>query len=303
MVNKYFIYVIIASFIWGTSFPTITFGLKKTNPELLLFLRFFIATIISFFLFPNTIKRLKEKKLIMIGLFNGLAYLLQFIGQKYVPAGQSSILVNFYSILVPIIAIFVLKEVPSKRVLFALIIGFSGVIFLTGYSSDIEVSVTNYLLGVITIFFSGVSWAFYVVYTKKFQLELNVDNQVELRYSNEDLFSASMFYTMVIAFFSMFLVPFSNSDINIEMVLISLYLAVFASVIAFLLYLSALKKISATKVSIILLLEVLVSYFFSILLLKENITILKITGSLLIIGSIIIVITSTAKQKILSNLA
>ena len=138
--NKYYIYILIAAFIWGTSFPAITIGLRYTNPEMLLFLRYSLATIISFILFPNTIIKLKDKNLIIIGLFNGLAYLLQFIGQEFVPAGQSSILVNFYSVLVPIIAIFILHEKPSKTIILALIIGFTGVILLTGSPGKVTVS-------------------------------------------------------------------------------------------------------------------------------------------------------------------
>ena len=298
--NKYYIYILIAAFIWGTSFPAITIGLRYTNPEMLLFLRYSLATIISFILFPNTIIKLKDKNLIIIGLFNGLAYLLQFIGQEFVPAGQSSILVNFYSVLVPIIAIFILHEKPSKTIILALIIGFTGVILLTGSPGIVTVSYRDYLFGVVTIFFSGVSWAFYVVYTKKFQLQRNVTNNALPKYTYQELFTASMFYTALIAFISLFFIKNPLANIRLEGLLVSVYLAVFASVIAFLIYLIGLDKLTATRVSILLLSEVLIAYIISILFLKENISLLQVLGSIFIFISIILVITKVQKEKIIN---
>lgn len=296
--NKYIIFIILASFIWGTSFPAIAIGLKYTSPELLLFLRFLIATVISFIVFPGTITRLKDKNLVVIGVFNGFAYLLQFIGQKSVPAGQSSILVNFYSVLVPIISLFILHEKPSKTIIGTVVIGFTGVVFLTGYSNSISTSYQNYLFGVIIIFFSGVSWAFYVVFTKKFQLEKDKENKLTQKYSVQELFTASMFYTALIAFISLLFIKNPVSEIKIESIIVSSYLAIFATVIAFLLYLVGLEKLSATKVSIILLLEVVIAYILSILFLGEIITVLQSIGSVFIVLSIVLVVKMTNKDEL-----
>ena len=288
--NKYLIYIFIASLIWGTSFPAITIGLKYTNPIVLLFLRFIIATSISFALFPKTISHLKDIDMVIVGLFNGFSYLFQFIGQQYVPAGQSSILVNFYSVLVPIISLFILHEVPSKKIIFAVILGFLGVILLAEYNKSISASFHNYIFGIIIIFFSGVSWAFYVVFSKKSQTQRGKNDEYISKYSYQDLFTASMFYTSLIAFFSLFFVTNPFSNIRLESLIVSSYLGIFATVITFLLYLIGLEKISATNVSVILLSEVLVAYIISILYLGEIITIIQFMGSIFIIISLFLVI-------------
>jgi drug/metabolite transporter (DMT)-like permease len=298
MLNKNYIFILIASLIWGASFPAITLGLKFVNAELLLFLRFFVATIISFFLFPKSIKRLfVDRNLVIIGVFNGLAYLLQFIGQTTVPPGQSSILVNFYSVLVPILGLIILHEKPSIIIIIAVIIGFLGVILLADYQQGISGSYFEYLIGITSIFFAGVSWAFYVVFTKKFQMQKNNIDGISFEYSSQELFTASMFYTTLIAFFSLFFVQTDFSNLSIDLIFIVIYLSIFATVIAFILYLIALENINASKISIILLSEVFIAYFLSILFLDELVGPLQIIGSLFIISSILLVISKKDENK------
>ena len=282
----------ISAFIWGTSFPAITVGLKYSSPELLLFCRFALATIISFILFPETIKKLIDRDLFLIGIFNGFAYLLQFLGQEFVPAGQSSILINFYSILVPIFSIFLLHEKPSKNVFLAVLSGFFGVVLLSSNQTNISgVSPQNYIFGVVLMFLAGTSWAMYVVLSKK----IHILNRQQISnanfYSFKDLFSASMFYTTLIAFLSLFLIPNTFRTFKIEFIGVFIYLGVFASVIAFLFYLKALEDLNANIVSILLLSEVFVSYLISIIFLREKIDIFQILGSFLIILSILIIIS------------
>lgn len=275
---------------WGTSFPAVSVGLEYTSPEMLLFVRFSLATIIGFMLFPSTIIRLKEYPLIIIGLFNALGYLIQFIGQKYVPAGQASILLNFYSVIVPITAFFILHEIPSKKVILAVFIGFFGVILLTGYQQDISVSYNQYLLGAVEILFSGILWAFYVVYSKKVMIKDELNQKKSSNYSNQDVFNASMFYTALTALISLFFVPPSFSQVNIQLLTIAIYLGLFPSVLAFLLYLISLEHIKATTASIILLSQVIVAYTISIIFLNETIGFYQIIGTLFILIAVYLVV-------------
>ena len=290
MESKFYFYIFIASLIWGTSFPMVTVGLRYTTPEMLLFLRFLLATVIGFLMFPGSIKCLKDKDLIIVGLFNALGYLIQFIGQQYVPAGQASILVNFYAVIVPITAFFILNEKPQKIVFFAVIIGFLGVILLVGYQTDGAATYDQYLLGAFEILISGILWAFYVVFSKKILIQHDENENFNQKYSNQDVFNASMFYTALTAFISILFIPNSVSQVNVEFIVISIYLGLFPTVIAFLLYLISLQHIKATTVSIILLSQVIVAYIISIIFLHELIGILQVIGTGFILMSIYLVL-------------
>ena len=84
---------IIASSLWGTSFPAIKIGLMYMDAYTFVFLRFFIALLIMliFVLFTKNFRLdfINIKLIIFLGITNGLAYFLQYIGMSYTSASNS----------------------------------------------------------------------------------------------------------------------------------------------------------------------------------------------------------------------
>ena len=85
---------IIASSLWGTSFPAIKIGLLYMDAYSFVFFRFLIATLIMLFfamLTKNFGFKFANKRLIFfLGITNGIAYFLQYIGMSSTSASNSS---------------------------------------------------------------------------------------------------------------------------------------------------------------------------------------------------------------------
>ncbi|MFW9929128.1 MAG: DMT family transporter [Candidatus Thorarchaeota archaeon] len=305
MENKYYLYTLISAFVWGTSFPVVAYSLQYTEPALLLALRFGLATIISFFMLKINFRVIFYNKLLLfVGLLNGFAYFFQFLGQNVIPAGLSSILVNSYAIFVPIFSYFIVNEQITAKKITAAILGVFGVILIS-YN---EISLTSsehiaiYLLGIITVFFSGLLWALYVVYSKKaeskFQDRLSNGSLNENEITYKEVFFTSLFYTALIGLIVVLLHPTNITTIfSVEPIAGGIYLSIFCTMIPFFLYLQALEKIDASIVSIILLFEVIIAYIISILYLSESVEIIEIFGTIIIIFGIFIAIQSDASTK------
>ncbi len=289
-------FLVLAGILWGTSFPAITYGLQYTTPVLFLLLRFLFASIIAGILFPSSVKRvLTSKDMVIVGLLNAIAYLLQFVGQQWVPAGQSALLVNSYSILVPFFAYFMIRERLTIEKILAAIIGLLGVGFITNQDSGgVSATKAQYVLGVITIFLAGTIWALYVVFTKRMQILYPRENSYASHTSeiSQDVFVASMFYTV---FLATGVLVFSNEPLTfpLQAIVAAIYLAIFCSTIPLLLYLGSLENIDAGISAIILLLEVLVAFIISAFYFEEQVILRQIFGATLILIGIFLAIRET----------
>ncbi len=297
-------FLIAAGVLWGTSFPGVALGLRYIGAELLLFTRFFLATVIAFILFPRVIKKsITHFHLALLGILNGLAYYLQFFGQQWVPPGLSSLLINAYAILVPFTAHFLVRESITRKKITAAMIGMLGV-GLVSYQDrgDVTVPALLYYGGVVIVFTAGVIWALYVTLAKKMQLQVMNRQQYE---TNEDddlnlqLFVASLFYSMVVALITViirFLVIRQPETLVVEGVAAAAYLAVLCTVIPFLLYFSSLQYMDVGLTTIILLLEVAVSYFISILYFKETLGLLQVIGVIFIMIGVWMAISESTDE-------
>ena len=77
---------ILAGVLWGTSFPMIKIGLDFVDPYMFVFLRMFLASVlivlISFVTNNLSFSLAKERLVWYLGLLNGFAYLIQYIGMS-----------------------------------------------------------------------------------------------------------------------------------------------------------------------------------------------------------------------------
>lgn len=114
---------LLVTFLWSTSFVIIKLGLKEIPPLTFAGLRYSIAFVcLLSFLFTNKnitiVKNLEKRdwiKLILLGiLFYTFTQGTQFIGLSLLPAVTVSLWLNFTPLIVAIMAIFLIKEFPTK---------------------------------------------------------------------------------------------------------------------------------------------------------------------------------------------
>jgi drug/metabolite transporter (DMT)-like permease len=125
------------TFLWSTSFVIIKLGLKEIPPLTFAGLRYTIAFICLFpLLFTQKnltiVKNLEMKdwrNLVLLGiLFYAFTQGTQFIGLSLLPAVMVSLWLNFTPLIVTIMAIILLKEIPTSLQVFGVTLFIAGIL-------------------------------------------------------------------------------------------------------------------------------------------------------------------------------
>ena len=274
---------IIASFLWGTSFPAIKIGLQYMDAYTFVFLRFFLALLLMFvvLLFTKNVSfKFNKKRLILfLGLTNGLAYLLQYVGMFYTSASKASLLVNLTVVWVALLSPIVIKEQISRKKLSGVIISILGIVLVTT-NLDFQSFITGEIVGDILLIAAGIIWALFIIYNKPLVNESK--NMIQ-----------SLTWLLLFTMIPLIPVtPFSATaflKLPWEAWIVIIYTAIFCWIIPYLLWSKGLKKISPVTSAVILLNEILVSVIISSIILRESLTVVSAIGAVFIIIAIILV--------------
>lgn len=273
----------IAGILWGTSFPAIKIGLNYVDPYMFVFLRFFLASIVMFLVVliknGHGFKFEKSKAVWFLGIANGIAYLLQYVGMNSTSASKSSLLVNLSAIWVAVLSSLILKERLGTKRAMGILFGVLGV-FLITTNLDFKTLGQGAIIGDSLVLLSGVVWAFFTVYNK--QLVSNVRDILQP-------ITWILFVTLLPLIPSLYFSTSSPFQLPIDAWLAIAYTAVFCWVIPYYLWSEALKSISAVSSTIILLTEVIVALAISSITLHDTLTLISGIGAFSIIVAIIFV--------------
>jgi len=274
---------IIASSLWGTSFPAIKIGLQFMDAYTFVFLRFSFALLLMLgvLLFTKNFSlNFNKKRLILfLGITNGAAYLLQYMGMFYTSASKASLLVNLTVIWVALLSPILVKEQISRKKLLGVIISFLG-IFLVTTNLDFQSFTTGEIFGDILVIVAGIIWALFIIYNKPLVNESK--NMIQS-------------LTLLLLFTMIPLMPvltFSSANfltLQWEAWIAITYTAIFCWIIPYLLWSKGLKNISPVTSSVILLNEIIVAVTVSTIILRESLTAISGIGAVLIIIAIIVV--------------
>ena len=128
---------LLVTFLWSTSFVIIKLGLKEIPPLTFAGLRYTIAFICLLpFLFTQknlaVVKNLEKKdwrNLVLLGiLFYAFTQGTQFIGLSLLPAVMVSLWLNFTPLIVTLMAIFLIKEIPTSLQVLGVILFIIGIL-------------------------------------------------------------------------------------------------------------------------------------------------------------------------------
>lgn len=274
---------IIAGVLWGTSFPAIKIGLNYVNPYEFVFLRFLLASALMFLIMLSTKKLtypIKQKKLLLfLGVTNGVAYLLQYIGMNWTSAAEAALFVNLSAVWVALLSPKLQGETLGRRKILGVLAAVTGVVFVTT-NLNFSMSSRGQLIGDLLVIASGVVWAFFIIYNKT----LVMTNKGVLQ---------SLTWILPLTLLPMLPFVFSSVDqipaLPVQAWLVIIYTAVVCWIIPYYLWLEGLKHISASTSTILLLTEILIATAISFILLNEILTIVMVFGALLIIIAIVLV--------------
>jgi len=276
------IITIISAVIWGTSFPVIAWGLNIIDPFTFVLGRFWISTIVLLpLIFLNEKHRstfleyLHDKTIMIMGVMNGIAFLLQFIGQQWTTATKAAIITDSNVIFVAIFSAFLLSErITLKRAL-GIITALFG-IFLIITNGDIYALTGGTILGDVTVLSAGIIWSFYIILNKE-KTSQNVDIT--------SLMTVIIVWTTITLQLIHIVYAFTSEIIVLDfyyaLILIA-YTGLFTTIISFFLWLEGLKWLEATTSTIYLLVGPIVATLISVIFLNEVLTLYIILGGILV---------------------
>jgi drug/metabolite transporter (DMT)-like permease len=276
---------VLAALLWASSFSVIKVGLRYIDPYTFLFLRFLIAaallSIVVCFAGKGRLLTayMGNKYSLLLGLALAASFTLQFRAQTEIPASTAAIIINSSTLLVaPLSAMFLSERIGTRKVA-ALVLGIVGVYLITGRSMGGDGGGT--WLGNALISASAVSTAFYIVLTKKALSVKKLDGLPLLT----AVFTWSLPVYLVMALPSLE----TGLHAGMEAWLAIIYLSIFCSVLAFLLWVTAIKRIGALTSAVVLLSELVFGVLMARVLLDEALSMPTIAGCVLIGLGILIV--------------
>ena len=280
------------TFIWGSTWVAIKVGLNDFPPLLFASTRFLLATLVLYF-----ILKLKKQKLprdwfslysaIVFGLLNGIAYGLIFWGEQYISSSLTAIINAILPFFSAVFAYFLVSEPLSSNKILGLILGFLGVLLIFGENLG-EFSNLK-IWGEVAVLFSAAIYAFAGAHAKKHHNNLNALQAVTIQMASSTL------VLLLIA------IPLEHGAIirySFSSVLAFLYLSIFGSAVAFLLYYYLLQRIEVSKLSYISLITPVIAVLIGVIWMNEPLKWQFIVGLLLaLLGMTVINYSPTKNTK------
>lgn len=276
-----------ALILWGSSFVAIKFAYTTYSPLTLAVVRFIVATVIlgGLTLLPKNRVKLQKKDIFTVAIcgFTGIMLyaVLQNIAMQWTSASSATLIIASYPIITLLMESIIYKKKLSAIKIVAILIAIVGVVILSYVKS--EARVEGELFGIILFIIAGIGWAVY-----NFMMKRVVNHYPPI---------TLQFYTTL--FGTIFLLPlalFERAQWQQPTLLsfsMMMFLGVFCSVVAYLLYNRGLTTMAPSTVTSMLNLMPIIGVFFSWLLLGEQVTLRKIIGGAIVIFGVMLSVRKT----------
>lgn len=285
--------LVAVALIWGTTYLGIRIAVETIPPWFVAAIRQSIASLILLVVLLRKgemawkgwahLRRQVILSSLMLVIANGMTT----VAEQSIPSGLTSLLNALNPIFVFLGSVVIGIQKPTLKGFLGVIIGFFGVafIFRDGFSALLD---PNYKMGIAFLCVAITGWTLGTLYVKK------------NNHKSDQIF-LDLFYQFVFSALAQFVLAFIFSDqVNMQAwsgksMMAVVYLALFGSVIAFFCYHYALKKVTATEVSVLSYFNTIIALFLGWLILDEIITFdIVIATGLIILG---VFITNYQKQK------
>jgi len=287
---KYYIFLVFSMFFWGGSFVLTKYLLIDFHPITLIFLRCVIATVV----FAGFCVAVYKKAFLIarkdLKYFIGLAFFEPFIyflfenySLIYCDASVVSVIIATIPLFVALMAVLVFKEKLSKLNYFGVILSIFGIVIMLWRSfmhADFR------FLGVFLAFGAVFSTIGYNFFLKKIPTTYNTI--VVITWQN--LLGLVAFLPLVFIFNDVEMVKNQFHALgDVTNLSYLLMLSILCSTVAFILYISSMRKMGLARtnifVNLIPVMTVIIAYF----VLQEEITLSKIVGICIVITGIFLV--------------
>ena len=265
---------------WGLSFIVMKDAIQRQSVNNFLFTRFALAVIVMILIRPQTIK-LFNKDLLqrggLAGIFLGLGYIAQTLGLERTGAAITGFITGLYVVLTPLIASIVLKEKITKFTWFCIAVATFGLGLLSirGFSVGI---------GEMFVLASAVLFAAHIIALSKWS-------------SGRDVYAMTVIQLTMCAILAGLASAVEGYSLPPDRGVWSvvIFTAVFATALAFIVQTWSQAHMSATKVAVILTMEVVFAALFAILLGGERLTLQTAIGGILVVVAMYLIVLKEQK--------
>ena len=192
--------LLIATFLWGSSFVALKYTINSYDPIFVVFLRMLITLVLSLCLW-RWVKRFEYQRgdwkyLLTMSLAEPCLYFLfEGYALQNTSASQAGVLVSSLPLLVAFLAYFLLKERLSKAIIVGFGLCISGGILLT-YVSPSSSDASNPVLGNFLEFLAMICAAYYSISVKRLAIRYSPLSLIALQGLSGTLFFAPfLFFT------------------------------------------------------------------------------------------------------------
>lgn len=265
--------------LWSSSYTAVFIALKEFSPEGLALFRFLISSIVLFLLSLRFKVRMPDKKDLPLILTCGalgvcVGSIILFHGQKSTPVAVASILINTYPIFVAIFSFLIFKELFNVVKLAGIVICFIGIFIVSGGT------MTHFAIkgSMFLIILSAIIISLYDLEQKKLMK----------KYSPFELTCYFVWSgTLFLLLFSKSLLH-DLSYVQLSSILSAVYLAVFQSIVAAIVWGKLILKYSVTSLACCCYVTPFFAMGIAFLFLHQMPTASAIYGSIFVISGLLI---------------
>ena len=265
---------------WGFAFVVMKDAIQRQSVNNFLFTRFALAVLVMLLIRPQTVKHFNKdllQRASLAGIFLGFGYIFQTLGLERTGAAITGFITGLYVVLTPVLAWLVLKEKITRFVWLCIMVATVGLALLSvrGFSVGI---------GEMLVLASALFFAAHIIALSKWS-------------SGRDVYAMTVVQlTMCGLLAGIASIPGGYApppDSGVWAVVI--FTAVFATAIAFIIQTWSQAHMSATKVAVILTMEVVFAAVFAIFFGGERLTLQSALGGILVVVAMYLIVLKEQK--------
>lgn len=267
---------------WGFFAVVARFAVFIASPMVLLFIRFFVAGVcfLPFFLRDKPWRKKKFRELLFVSIFSTVNVVFFMWGIQYTSASASQVIYAAQPILILLYNFLILKEGHPWMKTVGVAVGFVGITYIV-YLSAVEkgTTISGSLIGNLAILCAMSGWLIYLLKSKKIAKD----------FSPREIGSTSIFVSLVIAMILMggeIFTGVARITAGWTMVLIALYMGIFATFLAYLCLQFAVSHLKPLTISLTSYIQPIATTIFATLLIGEKLTSHFAVGSALVFAGI-----------------
>ena len=280
-----YLLILLAIIFWGTSFVATKTVLHEIKPVTIIILRLILASILLTIIALSTRRKFsinfKSHSWIFILALVAVFHLwIQVTGLQYTTAANTGWIIGTAPVFMAILGFVFYKEKITLLQFLGILVAVAGLLLLIGKGDITNIGLIENQ-GDLLVLGSAFTWGVYSMVNKKISLS----------------YSPLMTILYLFLMMAVIIIPFNlntetiNSVINLSLIswMWILFLGIFCSGVAYVIWAQALRDMESAKVGAFLYFEPLVTVIAAWFFLREEITLLMILSGLLITAGVFIV--------------